>query len=127
MVLGPDKHLYIISGNFTKVFKDISPESLHKNYAEDQFAPARSNVWLVDLTATASEPPGRFIAASRIAQGKKRKWELFATGMRNTYDFAFNAGESEMFGFDCDMEYDSGMPYSKSADPDLPSRFRGRL
>ena len=36
--------------------------------------------------------------------------ELYAAGMRNTYDFAFNP-DGELFGFDSDMEWDWGMPW----------------
>jgi putative heme-binding domain-containing protein len=39
-----------------------------------------------------------------------RQWELVAVGLRNPYDFAFNA-DGEMFTFDADMEWDLGTPW----------------
>ncbi|MDB6123040.1 MAG: heme-binding protein [Pedosphaera sp.] len=104
IILGPDKHLYIISGNFTKVPTDISPDSQHKNYAEDQLLPRGQdgNGFGNDV-----KPPGGFVLRTD-ADGKK--WELYTAGMRNTYDFAFSP-QGEIFGFDSDMEWDWGMPW----------------
>ncbi|MDQ6631632.1 MAG: heme-binding protein, partial [Verrucomicrobiota bacterium] len=39
LLLGPDKKIYVINGNFVKIPADISPNSPHKNYAEDQLLP----------------------------------------------------------------------------------------
>ncbi len=39
-----------------------------------------------------------------------KECELFAAGMRNTYDFAFNT-DGEMLAFDSDMEWDWGLPW----------------
>lgn len=104
VVLGPDKHIYIINGNFTKVPKDISPESQHRNFAEDQLLPRTEdgNGFGIGI-----KPPGGFILRTD-KDGKN--WELYCAGMRNTYDFAFNS-DGEMVGFDSDMEYDWGMPW----------------
>ncbi len=104
VVLGPDKHLYIVSGNFTKVPKDISPGSPHKNYAEDQLLPRAQDG---NGFGNNVQPPGGFLL--RMDPDGKN-CELFAAGMRNTYDFAFNA-QGEIFGFDSDMEWDWGMPW----------------
>lgn len=104
VVLGPDKHLYIVSGNFTKVPKDISPESPHRNYAEDQLLPRANDG---NGFGTGILPPGGFYLRTD-KDGKK--WELFAAGTRNTYDFAFNT-DGEMIAFDSDMEWDWGMPW----------------
>ena len=104
VVLGADQKLYVISGNFTKVPKDIAPTSPHKNYAEDQLLPRGPDGigFGNDI-----QPPGGFLLKTD-PEGKK--WELFAAGMRNTYDFAVNA-EGEMLAFDSDMEWDWGMPW----------------
>ncbi|HEX3798697.1 MAG TPA: c-type cytochrome [Verrucomicrobiae bacterium] len=104
VVLGPDKHLYIVSGNFTKVPTDILPTSPHKNFAEDQLLPRAEdgNGFGVGI-----KPPGGFILRTD-KDGKQ--WELYCAGMRNTYDFAFNP-DGEMFGFDSDMEWDWGLPW----------------
>src|SRR4029077_554713 len=39
LVLGLDKKIYVVSGNFTKIPKDILPTSPLKNYADDQLLP----------------------------------------------------------------------------------------
>ncbi|HTA31398.1 MAG TPA: hypothetical protein VK731_12980, partial [Candidatus Cybelea sp.] len=104
VVLGPDKHLYIVSGNFTGVPKDILPTSPHRNYAEDQLLPRSEDG---NGFGIGVQPPGGFIL--RMDRDGKN-CELYAGGMRNTYDFAFNP-DGEMIGFDSDMEYDWGMPW----------------
>lgn len=104
VVLGPDKHLYIVSGNFTKVPKDISPESPHRNYAEDQLLPRANDG---NGFGNGVQPPGGFYLRTD-KDGKK--WDLFAAGTRNTYDFAFNK-DGEIFAFDSDMEWDWGTPW----------------
>jgi putative heme-binding domain-containing protein len=104
VVLGPDKMLYYIHGNFVKLPPDISPSSPHRNYAEDTLLPRGEdgNGFGVGI-----KPPGGSILRGD-PEGKH--WELVAAGMRNTYDFDFNP-DGEMFGFDSDMEWDWGMPW----------------
>ncbi|WP_040549828.1 c-type cytochrome [Pedosphaera parvula] len=104
LILGPDNHIYIISGNFTKVPKDIAPDSQHKHYAEDQLLPRGQDG---NGFGNGIEPPGGFVLRTD-EDGKK--WELYCAGMRNTYDFAFSP-QGEIFGFDSDMEWDWGMPW----------------
>jgi putative heme-binding domain-containing protein len=104
VVLGPDKHLYIVSGNFTKVPDDISPNSPHRNYAEDQLLPRANDG---NGFGNGIQPPGGFVL--RLDKDGKN-CELFCAGMRNTYDFAFDT-DGEMFGFDSDMEWDWGLPF----------------
>ena len=104
VVLGKDQHLYVINGNFTHVPEDIAATSQHRHYAEDQLLPRGpdGNGFGNDI-----QPPGGFLLRTD-SEGKA--WELYAAGMRNTYDFAINP-EGEIFGFDSDMEYDWGMPW----------------
>lgn len=104
VVLGPDNMLYYIHGNFAKIPGDISPNSAHKHYAEDQLLPRGEdgNGFGVGI-----KPPGGFVVRGD-PDGKN--WELVAAGMRNSYDFAFNP-HGEMFTFDSDMEWDWGMPW----------------
>jgi putative heme-binding domain-containing protein len=104
LVLGPDKMIYYINGNFTKVPTDISPNSPHRNYAEDTLLPRGEdgNGFGIGI-----KPPGGFLLR---CDPEGKHWELFAAGMRNTYDFDFNA-DGEAFGFDSDMEWDWGMPW----------------
>jgi putative heme-binding domain-containing protein len=104
VVLGPDNKLYYVHGNFVKQPKDISPNSPHQHYAEDQLLPRGEdgNGFGVGI-----KPPGGFVV--RMDPGGKN-CELFAAGLRNTYDIAFNP-DGELFGFDSDMEWDWGMPW----------------
>ncbi len=104
VVLGPDKHIYVISGNFTGLPKDLSPNSPHRNYAEDQLLPRGEDG---NGFGIGVKPPGGFLLRMD-RDGKDCK--LFAAGMRNTYDFAFNP-DGEIIGFDSDMEWDWGMPW----------------
>ena len=104
LALGPEGKIYYINGNFVKVPADISPNSPHKNYADDVLLPRGEDG---NGFGRGLKPPGGF-----ILRGDKdgKNWELFAAGMRNTYDFAFNS-EGEIFGFDSDMEWDWSMPW----------------
>jgi putative heme-binding domain-containing protein len=104
IVLGADQHLYIVSGNFTSVPEDISTNSPHRNYAEDQLLPRErdGNGFGNDI-----KPPGGFLL--RMDRNAKNV-ELYAAGMRNTYDFAVNP-DGELIGFDSDMEWDWGTPW----------------
>ncbi|MHB8519886.1 MAG: c-type cytochrome [Limisphaerales bacterium] len=104
IVLGADKMLYLVNGNFTHVPPDISPDSPHKHYAEDQLLPREEDG---NGFGVGNKPPGGQILRMD-PEGKS--WELWASGMRNTYDIAFNP-DGELFGFDSDMEWDWGMPW----------------
>jgi len=104
MGIGPDKKLYVVSGNFTKVPLDILSSSPHKNYFEDQLLPRANDGNGFGIGVL---PPGGFVLRMDL-DGKN--CELFAAGSRNTYDIAFNA-DGELFGFDSDMEYDWGMSW----------------
>ncbi|MBM3832838.1 MAG: c-type cytochrome [Verrucomicrobia bacterium] len=104
LALGPDSKIYYMHGNFVKVPADISRESQHRNYAEDQLLPRGEDG---NGFGAGIKPPGGFLVRSD-AEGKD--WELVAAGMRNAYDFDFNA-DGEMFTYDSDMEWDWGMPW----------------
>src|SRR5258706_4194525 len=104
IVLGPDKKLYIICGNFVGLPDDFLPTSPHKNYMDDLILPRAEDG---NGFGAGKVPPGGFIA--RMDQDGKNI-ELFASGQRNTYDIAFNA-DGELFGFDSDMEWDWGTPW----------------
>ena len=102
--LGPDGAIYYMNGNFVKVPQDISPDSQHRNYAEDQLLPRAQDG---NGFGNDTRPPGGFVL--RMDPSSKNV-ELWAAGLRNAYDFAFNA-DGELFGFDSDMEWDWGMPW----------------
>jgi putative heme-binding domain-containing protein len=107
LVLGPDNKIYYIHGNFVKVPSDISPNSQHRNYAEDVLLPRQEdgNGFGVGI-----KPPGSFVL--RMDKDAK-EIELFAAGMRNAYDLDFNA-DGELFTFDSDMEWDWGTPWYRA-------------
>ncbi len=104
IVLGPDKKLYIVCGNFVGVPEDILPSSPHKNYADDLVLPRAEDG---NGFGAGRKPPGGFVVRMDL-DGKNP--ELFASGQRNTYDIGFNS-DGELFGFDSDMEYDWGTPW----------------
>jgi len=104
LALGPDKMIYVMNGNHTKVPKDLEPTSPHKNYQEDFLLPRQ---WDANGHAVGILAPGGYIARTD-REGKK--WELVLAGFRNSYDFDFNR-EGEMFTFDSDMEWDWGLPW----------------
>ncbi len=104
VVLGPDKMIYVMNGNHTKVPKDIAGNSPHKNFQED-FLLARQ--WDAGGHAVGILAPGGYVLRT---DPEGRKWELLLAGFRNSYDFDFNA-EGEMFTFDSDMEWDWGLPW----------------
>jgi putative heme-binding domain-containing protein len=101
MALGPDKKIYVVSGNFTALPTDILPTSPLKNYADDQLLPRAADG---RGFGNGLLPPGGFVL--RMDQNGSNA-ELFAAGTRNTYDIAFSP-EGELFGFDSDMEWDWG-------------------
>jgi len=104
IVLGPDKKLYIVMGNFTTLPADMLPSSPHRHYADDLILPrAEDGAGF----GAGKKPPGGSIV--RLDPDGSHP-ELFASGDRNTYDIAFNA-DGELFGFDSDMEWDWGAPW----------------
>src|SRR5688572_5035943 len=102
--LGPEGKIYYLHGNFVKVPADISPNSQHKNYADDVLLPRGEDG---NGFGRGLKPPGGF-----VLRGDKdgKNWEMVNGGMRNAYDFAFNS-DGEMFTFDSDMEWDWSMPW----------------
>lgn len=104
VVEGPDKMIYVMNGNHTKVPKGLEPNSPHKNYQED-FLLARQ--WDANGHAVGILAPGGYVLRTD-PEGKK--WELILAGFRNSYDFDFSA-DGEMFTFDSDMEWDWGLPW----------------
>lgn len=104
VVEGPDRMIYVMNGNHTKVPEGISPDSPHRNYQEDLLLPRQ---WDAGGHAVGILAPGGYIVRTD-PDGKK--WELLLAGFRNSYDFDFNA-DGEMFTFDSDMEWDWGMPW----------------
>jgi putative heme-binding domain-containing protein len=101
LVLGPDKKIYVVSGNFTKLPHDLLPTSPLKNYADDQLLPRAPDG---RGFGNGLLPPGGFVLRMDMNGSNA---ELFAAGTRNTYDIGFSP-DGELFGFDSDMEWDWG-------------------
>ena len=104
IVLGPDKMLYVVSGNFTPVPKELAPSSPHRNFGDDL---ALKRMEDGNGFGAGAKPPGGYVARMDL-DGKNV--EMFSAGQRNDYDVAFNA-DGELFGFDSDMEWDWGSPW----------------
>lgn len=104
IVLGPDRKLYVVCGNFVDVPRDLAPSSPHRNYADDLPLKRAEDG---NGFGAGRMPPGGFIARMDL-DGKEI--ELYSAGQRNTYDIGFNA-DGELFGFDSDMEWDWGTPW----------------
>ncbi len=102
--VGPDGKLYIIAGNHTDAPAGMSPDSPHKNYAEDLLLPRQPDA---NGHATGHMAPGGWIVRTDV-DGKD--WELFCGGFRNAYDFDFNP-DGEILTYDSDMEWDFGLPW----------------
>ncbi|MEW6306350.1 MAG: c-type cytochrome [Verrucomicrobiota bacterium] len=104
IVPGPDGLLYHIGGDYSKVVDGIAADSPHKNYQEDLLLPRH---WDASGHAIGIVAPMGHL--QRVdPQGKK--WQVFAAGLRNPYDLAFNE-DGEAFTYDADMEYDFGLPW----------------
>ncbi|GDY07385.1 L-sorbosone dehydrogenase [Planctomycetia bacterium] len=104
IVLGPDKKLYIVCGNFVDVPSDLAPTSPHRVYGDDL---ALKRAEDGNGFGAGRQPPGGFVARMDL-DGKNA--ELYSAGQRNAYDISFNA-DGELFGFDSDMEWDWGAPW----------------
>ncbi len=104
IVLGPDKMLYIVCGNFVDVPDDLVSTSPHRSYGDDL---ALKRAEDGNGFGAGRQPPGGFVTRVDL-DGKNA--ELYSAGERNTYDIAFNP-DGELFGWDSDMEWDWGNPW----------------
>ncbi|MBI5799144.1 MAG: c-type cytochrome [Verrucomicrobia bacterium] len=104
VVLGPDKLIYVMNGNFSGLPAKLSPASPHRMFKEDQLLPRQ---WDPNGHAIGVLAPGGYV--TRLDPDGK-KWELLLAGFRNPYDIAFNS-DGEMFTYDADMEWDMGAPW----------------
>lgn len=103
VILGPDGNsLYVMDGNQMEE-PGCETSLVPRNWAEDQLFPMLlGRGFMRDKLA-----PGGWLAKTDL-DGKK--WELINIGTRNTYDIAVNH-KGDIFGFDADMEWDTGMPW----------------
>jgi putative heme-binding domain-containing protein len=104
LVLGPDKMIYMMNGNHTKLPSGLAANSPHKNYQEDFLLPRQ---WDAGGHAVGIMAPGGHILRTD-PEGKN--WQILLAGFRNAYDFDFSP-EGEIFTFDSDMEWDWGLPW----------------
>jgi len=96
------KSLYVMCGNQTPE-PSCETSRVPRHWSEDQLYPMLlGRGFMRDVLA-----PGGWMAKTDL-DGKK--WELVNTGTRNTYDIAMNR-KGDIFGFDADMEWDTGMPW----------------
>ncbi len=104
--LSPDgKSIYFNSGNHTSLPENLAITRPAKGqWDEDHILP---RMWDANGHARGINAPGGYICKTD-PDGKKV--ELFCSGFRNEFDFAFDAN-GEMFTFDADMEYDMGTPW----------------
>ncbi len=105
IVLGPDaQSLYVLAGNHTSLPAPLSNSRLAPFWGEDDLLPRCEDP---GGHAVGIRAPGGWLARTD-RDGKQ--WELVAAGMRNAYDFDFDA-EGEAFTYDSDMEWDVGLPW----------------
>ena len=106
ILLGPDKKsLYIINGNSTPILDGLAPDSPYRNWGEDDLLPR-----LKDPVATFFDKIKAPYGCVYRTDADGTRWELFAGGLRNPYDLAFNP-DGELFTYDSDMEWDRGLPW----------------
>ena len=103
--LGPDGLLYVIVGDHARVGAQAAATSPYRSpYEGDliqpKFEDPRGHAVGIPApggTIFRTDTEGSFV-------------ELIAGGMRNSYDFAFNAA-GDIFTYDSDMEWDMGAPW----------------
>lgn len=93
--------IYVIIGNQSALTEMASSRVPH-NWSEDQLLPRLPTGFMDDSYA-----PQGYIS-SMDPDGEE--WELFAIGLRNGYDIAFNR-VGELFTHDSDMEWEIGDPW----------------
>ena len=104
VVLAPDgKALYVIGGNATEV-PDCEKKRPPSHWATDSIVTTQNDSRGLGAHL---KPPGGWICRT---DPEGERWELWATGLRNSYDLAVNA-DGELFTFDSDNEWDMGMPW----------------
>ena len=129
--LSPDgKSLFVAAGNHTKlpfeVTRKTEPQMMGGQRTEQMratlpegFSSRLMPNWDEDVLLPRYWDP-RGHAAGILAPGgwickidpDGKTWDVFSSGYRNQFDFAFNA-DGEMFAYDADMEYDFGSPWHR--------------
>ncbi len=106
MQLSPDgKSIFFNCGNHTKLPVNLAiSRAKMGSWDEDHLLP---RLWDGNGHARGITAPGGYICKTD-PDGKKV--ELFCSGFRNEFDFAFDAN-GELFAYDADMEWDIGSPW----------------
>ena len=104
ITLGPDGMLYIVLGNASGIEGKVHPNSPSTHFHEGDVLPRLSDP---GGHAAGVKAPGGTIV--RISPDGQRR-EIFASGVRNAYDLAFNQ-KGDLFIHDSDMESDIGTPW----------------
>lgn len=107
VVLGPpgrNAGLWVIAGNFTQLPEPLTRSRVPRTWQEDELLPHLADPNNHDPHIKA---PGGWVC--RVDKDGK-EWELYASGLRNSYDLAFGP-DDELFTFDSDMEWDIGAPW----------------
>ncbi len=104
IVPAPDgESLFLVAGNFAET-PDPDQFRVHPNYQEDQLLPSMPDA---RGHAKDTKAPGGWVVRT---DGEGSFFELYAAGLRNSYDMAANA-HGEFFIYDADMEWDLGSPW----------------
>jgi len=101
IVLGPDGYIYVVVGNHARVEKAFDPRSPHRDHYEGDLVKRYEDP---GGHAAGVKSPGGTIIRTNTEGGFV---QLFAGGLRNVYDIAFNAN-GDLFAHDSDMESDMG-------------------
>lgn len=104
VVPGPGGLLHLVHGNNVVVPSNAERDSPLRNFQDDRLIPCPWDPQMFD--GDVKLPAGHILRTDR--DGKT--WTLFAGGLRNPLDVAFNK-DGEMFTFDADMEWDTGTPW----------------
>ncbi len=104
-ILGPDGLIYLVIGNHASVKQSYESNSPHHHYYEGDLVQPRYED--PNGHAAGVKAPGGVVLRTNVDGSFV---QLFAGGLRNPYDIAFNY-EGDLFTYDADMEWDVGLPW----------------
>jgi putative heme-binding domain-containing protein len=104
-VLGPDGLIYVLIGNHCAAKEEYETSSPYHHYYEGDLVQPRYED--ANGHAAGIKAPGGAVLRTNIDGSFV---QIFAGGLRNPYDIAFNR-EGELFTYDSDMEWDVGLPW----------------
>lgn len=104
-VLGPDGLIYLVIGNHATPSVEYDAASPYHHYYEGDLVGPRYED--ANGHAAGVKAPGGAVLRTNLDGSSV---QIFAGGLRNPYDIAFNR-EGELFTYDADMEWDVGLPW----------------